>query len=95
MPRLKYVIPAGFHYEWVEEPAGKWRLVDEDEKGRPCRASARKKCHGEVVAALFRGHPGERGGAWWRYCKDHLYGRRIVDGRIEYRRLVRDDERAA
>ena len=38
------------------------------------------KCLNRVVAEVMRGR---RRQTWWVYCSDHLYGRRVVDGRVE------------
>jgi hypothetical protein len=75
--------PQGFHLEWAESEG--WRLASRSEQEvRFCR---RPGCMRRPVAALLRG---SRRPSWWLYCDWHLYGRRIVDGRIEHRRAVRD-----
>lgn len=96
--------PAGFHYEWVEDK--QWRLATQSEsENYRCRrrykahastssGGSTVTCPSKPVAALNRGRnwKGERRDSWWFYCKDHLYGRRIRDGRVENRILVRDEE---
>ena len=77
--------PVGFHWEWF--PAGaQWRLGGD---GYKCRM---KRCPNEAVAALARNHRSRRGFTWWRYCESHLYGRKIQNGAIVERRLVKDSE---
>ena len=50
--------------------------------GRKCR---RLGCPNPAVAALQRRHKLARSGfAWWAYCGEHLYGRRIRNGIVEY-----------
>ena len=43
------------------------------------------RCGQPAVATLPRGH------ARWPYCADHLYGRRLVNGRLEVLIRVADD----
>jgi hypothetical protein len=73
--------PPGFHYEW--HPMRDRRVATEEEQAtRQCR---RPRCHGVPVMAL------ERRNGWWLYCYRHLYGSRIRNGVVEFRRLVPDE----
>lgn len=90
-------VPEGFHEEWVEAPA-EWRLATRDERGdRRCRHSTRRQCLRIVTVALNRGRwesrlePPRRVDAWWFYCEEHAYGRKVVGARILQLRLVRDE----
>jgi hypothetical protein len=77
----------GYHEEWVPESEN-WRLATSEEMAtRKCRrlfGPHRPGCGKPPVAALLRGR------VWWLYCDEHLYGRRIEDGRVMHRRLVED-----
>jgi hypothetical protein len=76
--------PEGFHEEWLEEP--NWRLADYAERVfKRCR---RLGCTHPPAAALRRG---DKRLSWWLYCEHHLYGRRIANGRVEYRALVPEE----
>lgn len=84
-------IPEGFREEWV--PDKDWTTDPGVVNGKLCRFMAQKKvCRRSAVAALNRGRwtDGRRVPGWWCYCDDpeHLYGRRIVDGVVLWRRLV-------
>lgn len=77
--------PAGYRYEWVRDPD--WKLGGD---GRKCRM---KRCANEAVAGFQRGRWTKNHGrilVWWHYCADHLYGRKIEDGVVKFRRLVPD-----
>jgi hypothetical protein len=60
---------------WVEDRS--WQLIDCP--GKTCRFQG---CRNPAVAVLRRKC---RNGLFrqWRYCADHLYGRRIANGRVE------------
>lgn len=77
--------PEGYHYEWV--PDESWTIYNSIVAGRKCRS-----CGRPAVAALKRRHrhPPELY-RWWRYCESHLYGRKIEDGIIKVRHLVKDE----
>lgn len=76
--------PEGWRVEWQEADPKRERLAMPDEiLHRKCR---RPGCQWPVAWALLRRHG--QGYAWWFYCADHNYGRRIEDGRLLYRRLV-------
>jgi hypothetical protein len=84
--------PEGYRLEWVEEEPEFWRLATADEREtRKCRMI---RCPNSPVAALNRGY-WKHTESWWLYCGDHLYGRRIRNGRIEVRRLVEANEAPA
>ena len=66
--------------EW--RPASGWRLLPLDTT-RPCRfmeGKPLKWCRAKAVAEFQRGYKRK---AWWPYCADHLYGRRINNGVVE------------
>jgi len=75
--------PEGYHWEWVAD--ANWKVGGE---GRKCRML---RCPKNAVAALMR----RRRSAlisfnWWHYCADHLYGRKIEDGVVKSRQLVKN-----
>lgn len=75
--------PEGYHYKWRSDPHWKY-----DPGKRKCR---QVKCGADAVAALNRGlrvADGTRRDSWWYYCADHLYGRRIMHGKVKTRYLV-------
>lgn len=74
--------PEGYRYEWVADTS--WQLLLEDENRR-CRM---KNCEAQAVAMLRRERRSKSGFAWWAYCGQHLYGRKIEDGVVKFRRLV-------
>ncbi|KKL41712.1 hypothetical protein LCGC14_2367560 [marine sediment metagenome] len=61
---------------WIADPD--WVLLQEGSTAK-CRytISFRRICKVSGVAQL------KRGNQWWAYCGEHLYGRRIRDGRVE------------
>lgn len=70
--------------EWVEAPG--WRLAtDAEASTRRCRWSVADPCRHRVAAALNRGRSTRAGRVdqWWFYCEEHMFGRRIGDGRVE------------
>lgn len=68
-------------YIWV--PDRDWILLG-DFTHAQCRSGARKRCPNRAVAALKRASSRAYCGyIWWNYCGDHLYGRRIENGRVE------------
>ena len=81
---LERTIPPGFHLEWQADP--KWRLVSSRAQ---CRRMGDRKmvCPNTAVAELDRGVSRPR---WYTYCAEHLYGRRIHEGVVEYQVLVED-----
>lgn len=74
--------PRGYHWEWCVDDA--WKIGGE---GRKCRM---KGCPNSAVAALKRARRtgATWGFSWWHYCALHLYGRKIEDGVVKFRRLV-------
>lgn len=79
----------GFHYEWV--PDSDWSLGG---NGMKCRMLG---CRKAAVATLMRSHQLSSGvrKVPYRYCADHLYGRRINNGIVEIRVLARDTDRVS
>ena len=70
---------------WLPEDST-WRVAQDEE--RLCRSMKRVfghnfYCKRPAVAALKRRGRGGQG-TWWHYCEEHLYGRRIHEGRVEY-----------
>jgi len=65
-----------------------WRpAVAFERDHRGCRYTigpGHRTCQGRPVAALARGSSG----TWWVYCRRHLYGRRLVKGRLLSLRLA-------
>jgi hypothetical protein len=71
-------------YEWA--PDDNWEVTDEARKCRMVR------CPNTAVARMRRSFTGRRSGRgwrWWHYCADHLYGRKIENGAVLIRRVVR------
>ena len=63
---------------WIEDR--NWRLLGKDSVSH-CRM---KGCHELAVAEVARHHSRAIAGfTWWAYCSEHLYGRHIVDGKVE------------
>lgn len=77
-----YMERDGYHVEWRPCDPDTERLVDEDDP-RKCR---RPGCPERAAWELQRSD-----GRWWAYCADHHYGRRIRDGVLERRKLIKDD----
>lgn len=88
--QTEYVAPEGYRYEW--RIAADWRMGG---SGRGCRML---RCPNQAVAALCRKRKGTKlapnlpSFQWWTYCADHLYGRKIEDGAVKERILVKNDE---
>lgn len=79
--------PEGYHFEWFR-CGPEWRIGGE---GKRCRIN---QCRNSAVAALARRSSWAKAGfTWWHYCADHLYGRKIENGVIQERRLVKNEER--
>jgi hypothetical protein len=76
-------VPEGYERVWVRDD--QWVVLAEHERaGRYCRWGAkpgRAACSRPAIALLRRRHGA--GHRWWAYCAEHLYGRRIRDGRVE------------
>ena len=64
------------NWPWVEEDA-RWRVLRPWVK-KLCRM---RGCRAPAVAELDRSHLA-KGVYWWAYCPDHLYGRRVVCGKV-------------
>lgn len=73
--------PDGYRYEWQADP--RWKC---DPGVRNCRQS---HCGKPAEAALNRGSTDQP--KWWYYCEDHLYGRRIQNGQVEWPVLVSNE----
>ncbi len=61
---------------WVRDV--RWRLGSQ----KRCRwvvGTPYARCQNQAVAELIRGR-----GGWWAYCGEHLYGRRIANGQVEW-----------
>jgi len=85
-PELELDPPEGYRYVWM--PDDSCRLTTEEEKqSRRCR---RPGCMREVAIGLQRGFGQQQ--KWWLYCDWHMYGRRIVDGVVQWPRLTKDGE---
>jgi hypothetical protein len=73
----------GYEYRWEEDDYSGTRLATaEEQRTRKCR---RPGCRRTPAIALMRGFSAQK--VPWLYCDWHMYGRRIVDGRIEFPRL--------
>lgn len=63
---------------WIPEGED-WRLIP-SERVRRC---ARPWCPTTAIVELNRGpFRRDRRDAWWAYCAEHMYGRRIIADRI-------------
>lgn len=71
-------VPEGYRLEWQIDL--NWEVGGH---GMRCRKTS---CDKRASASLLRKHG--LGSRWWYYCADHLYGRRIRDGIVEFERLV-------
>ena len=82
--------PEGYRWEW--RPDEGWSVGGE---GRKCRML---RCPNQAVAALRRHRKPTKAAPhlpnfqWWHYCADHLYGRKIEDGVVKARILVKENE---
>ena len=61
---------------WEPDPA--WTIGG---NGKKCR---QPRCGKDAVATLMRAHGFGSEGRPWAYCGDHLYGRRIRNGVVEW-----------
>lgn len=77
--------PEGYRYEWIAD--NDWQLVSEQRK------CSMRRCTATADALLRRQHKRFPSGfAWWAYCREHLYGRKVEDGVVKFRRLVQNEE---
>ena len=74
-------------YVWVKDTGFELLPSTSTWKCRRMLASPRRMCPNRAVVAL------KRSNGWWNYCEEHMYGRRIKNGIIEY--LVANDSPAA
>jgi len=83
-PEDKY---PGHHWEWVPDEG--WRIGGD---GRTCRMP---RCQKLAVVKMKRRWRGKgMGHQWWAYCADHMYGRKIENGVVVHRILVKDEASA-
>lgn len=86
------VTTSGFRVVVVDAfayPDSGWRPVPQ-EQSLPCRMRVGDSyCRREAVALLKRGVWANGAPNLWAYCGEHLYGRKLVDGRLEEARLIR------
>jgi hypothetical protein len=82
--------PPGVEYVWMPETSPRWVLLDQPTPGYACRGGrpAHRQCDGVPVAKLNRANQHSPREFWFYYCPDHLYGRRIVDGVLQVRKLT-------
>lgn len=73
--------PAGFRWVWAPDDRCRPATVAEHRERR-CR---RPRCGRPAVMALRRSN------GWWLYCERHLYGRRIANGVVQFRKLVPEE----
>jgi hypothetical protein len=74
--------PAGYHWEWVPDRGWQPTFIGQ------CRFVGTKqhvRCQNRAVAKTLRGLH------WWAYCAEHMYGRRLEDGKVLVRRLVKNE----
>ena len=74
-----------YRREWRRD--NDWEYAPDS--GRRCRYQSGhplQYCGKPTVAAMWRGRRRIR----WFYCADHLYGRRIANGRIEWLIIVEE-----
>lgn len=74
----------GYHWEWVPDEG--WQIGGDDRKCRMLR------CMNAAAAGFWR--RSVKGPQLWRYCADHMYGRKIENGVVVHRILVKDEESA-
>ena len=70
---------------WVKDTS--WRKLDEPKQCRSIGGHPKTHCPNKANFGLLRSN------GIWAYCEEHMYGRRIRDGIVEYE--VRDDSPAA
>jgi hypothetical protein len=73
-------------WEWVPETLPAWEVLAEPDQEHLCRGT--NNCPGRPVARINRSRNPDSPARWFLYCEDHLYGRRIVDGVLQVRRVV-------
>lgn len=78
--------PEGTEFVWAPEDSSRWELLPEPTLMHACRGT--RSCLGWPVARLNRVRDESAKPIWWHYCAAHLYGRRIVDGVLQVRKLV-------
>lgn len=85
-------VPEGTRAAWrIDE---KWSIPTEAQRIRykQCRHSLRTKCPNPVAAICWRAAHGRRRRdpvqQPWAYCKEHMFGRLIEDGRVIALHLV-------
>lgn len=86
MTEARREAPDGYHWEWEAEDEH-WRIGGQGHQCRMVEGVPRRRCPRPAVARLNRGR---RAPSWWHYCEDHLYGRRIHNGRVELLRMKKD-----
>lgn len=91
--------PPGYHFEWTREDESLLAslvLLDPGEEPKRCRWSMadRRACGAPSVAKIDRASTRwtgeEHRPRWWHYCRDHLFGRVLVDGVLYYLALRPD-----
>lgn len=86
--------PDGHVWTWVpsrEIPADlAWEVVPLGESKRCRHVRDGSRCAEQSVARLNRSPRADVPDRWWHYCGAHLYGRRVLDGRVESRILTPD-----
>jgi hypothetical protein len=75
--------PEGFEFAWLPETDSRWVVLDTP-SDYACRG--RRFCTARTIVKINRGVTGDRP-RYFHYCEKHMYGRRLVNGRLEARRL--------
>ena len=75
--------PNGYEFAWLPETDSRWVVLPEP-SDYACRG--RRFCTAHTVVKINRGVTGDRP-RYFYYCAQHMYGRRLVNGRLEARRL--------
>ena len=73
---MKSLPPPEAGWAWFEDDA--WRLCTRTFAVYRCRGgNPRRQCPELPIAEFQRGR-----GGWWKYCENHLFGRRLWNGKI-------------
>lgn len=79
--------PEDTEFIWTTETDPRWALMEQPTMAFACRGS--QTCREVVVAKVNKMTDPLRPPQWWRYCAGHLLGRRVHDGTLQVRTLVK------
>jgi len=80
----------GLEYVWLPEDDERWVVLEQPSTIYVCRGQ--HLCPNPPVLRLNRASRSRTDTLrprWWYYCEAHAFGRRIRDGKLEVRKLVK------